>query len=105
MISTSVAKADREALDQRLSEALAEVWRAIRARHPELPAAAPVVAGPPARPAGWLDGALTARYPRSNALREAAHELGEVRETSTTSRGGHYHNRKFAELADELASR
>jgi hypothetical protein len=60
---------------------------------------------------------LTARYPRSNALREgaeatlaallreAAHELGEVRETSTTSRGGHYHNRKFAELADELASR
>jgi hypothetical protein len=35
-------------------------------------------------------------------LREAAHELGEVRETSTTSRGGHYHNRKFAELAEEL---
>jgi hypothetical protein len=61
MTSTSVAKADREAPDQRLSEALAEVWRTIRARHPELPAAAPVVAGP-ARPAGWLDGALTARY-------------------------------------------
>jgi hypothetical protein len=53
MISTSVAKADREALDQRLSEALAEVWRAIRACHPELPAAAPVVAGPLGRRAGW----------------------------------------------------
>jgi hypothetical protein len=55
MISTSVAKADREALDQRLSEALAEVWRAIRARHPELPAAAPVVAGPLGRRAGWTE--------------------------------------------------
>lgn len=113
MTSTSTTKAERERMDQRLSDALAALWRAIRARHPELLAAAPIVASP-VRPAGWLDGALTARYPRSNALRdgaaatlaallrEAAHELGESRAINTTSRGGYYHTRKFAELAEEL---
>ena len=35
-------------------------------------------------------------------LHEAAHELGFVRDVSTTSRQGRYHNQRFVSIAQEL---
>jgi hypothetical protein len=105
--------------------ALERAWQAIRANHPEIPAAVVVVASGTATGRAkhghyaamrWQHG--TDRLPEvlvsgeglkrpvsevlTTLLHEAAHGLAEARGIQDTSRQGRWHNRKFAKLADEL---
>jgi hypothetical protein len=100
--------------DHRLIAALEQIWRAIYARHRELPARPPLAQRVHPEPGGLLHGPLVARYPRRNELREgaeqalaallheAAHQLAEARGLAVTSNRGYYHNRAFAALAREV---
>jgi hypothetical protein len=111
-----------------LVEALERAWAAIRARHPEVPAAVVVLgAGSIGMPAGalkwghfaklrWRRGASDlpevfiggeglergALGTLGTLLHEAAHGLADSRQLKDTSRQGRYHNRRYAELAGEL---
>ena len=92
---------------------LERAWAAIRAAHPEVPAAVLVVAsGSSGRQlrwghfaAGrWHAAALAGARPEvlGTLLHEAAHGLADARRMQDVSRGGRYHNRRYAALAAEL---
>lgn len=112
----------------RLVTALAAAWSAIRSRHADVP---PVVitlgAGSIGQAAGELklghfaaarwehpDGVLAelfvggeglrhgARQVLATLLHEAAHGAASARQVQDVSRGGRYHNARYAELAREL---
>lgn len=99
-------------------QGLERSWAAIQGRHPDLPAVAVVISPSPRRgvcPArgdrrgGVYEVALAAEELRRPArevfgalLHAAAHGLGDAREIQTTSRGGRYHGKRFAVLAEEL---
>jgi hypothetical protein len=108
-----------------LVAALEHAWQVIRTRHPDVPAAVLVVAsGSEGKrlnlghfaPHRWQvngsdrhevlvggeglhRGALEVL---GTLLHEAAHGLAQTREVQDTSRGGRYHNRRYAHLAREL---
>ena len=108
--------------------ALESAWAAIRARHPQLPAAVIVVAsgstaaksaelkyghfaslrwqhGDTRLPEVLVSGEGLRRTPAevfTTLLHEAAHALADVRNIQDTSRQGRWHNRRFATLAGEL---
>lgn len=78
--------------------AVEKLWKALRAKHPELPELPP---------------SLNAHYPADplpetstdvlvSVLREAVHALAYERGEQVTSRGGRYHNTRFAKLAEEV---
>lgn len=112
----------------RLVAALGAAWSAIRSRHPDVP---PVVitlgAGSIGQAAGELklghfaaarwehpDGVLAELFVGGEGLRrggrqvlgtllhEAAHGAASTRRVQDVSRGGRYHNARYAELAREL---
>ncbi|MEJ7773161.1 MAG: hypothetical protein WKF51_14770 [Geodermatophilaceae bacterium] len=108
-------------------QVLESAWQEIRGRHAEVPDAVIVIgAGSAGRQAGvklghfaslrWQQGDMTLpevfvageglqRGPVAvlgTLLHEAAHSLAEVRGVVDTSRGGRYHNRRFAALGREL---
>ncbi len=108
-----------------LVAALDRAWRAIRARHPEVPAAVVVVASGTAAGRAkhghyaamrWQHGSeklpevlvsgegLKRPVPDvfTTLVHEAAHGLADVRGVKDTSRQGRWHNKRFAALADEL---
>ena len=108
-----------------LLAALEATWAAIRARHPEVPAAVLVVApGGDGRRLAWGHFAAgrwqhagaarpevlvvgeglrrPARQVLGTLLHEAAHGLADQRGVRDTSRGGRYHNRRYKALAEEL---
>lgn len=114
-----------------LIAALDDAWAAIRARHPDVPAAVLITgSGSDARrhglrlghyaasrwtPGGDDDGgeldeifiggeglARGARPVLATLLHEAAHALARTRHIQDTSRQGRYHNRRFKALAEEL---
>jgi hypothetical protein len=111
-----------------LLSALESAWTAIRAKHPDVPAAVIIVgSGSPARgsanlkwghfaslrwqvgndrvPEVLVSGEGLSRTPDevlTTLLHEAAHGLAEVRKIKDTSRQGRWHNQRFAALADEL---
>ena len=108
-----------------LVAALEHAWATIRARHPQVPEAVLVVAsGGAGRRLKWghfaagrwrhagdhhpevLVGreglARRAREVLATLLHEAAHGLADARRIPDTSRGGRYHNRRYAALAREL---
>jgi hypothetical protein len=108
-----------------LVAALEHAWQTIRSRHPDVPAAVVVVAsGSEGKrlnlghfaPHRWQvngtdhhevlvggeglhRGALEVL---GTLLHEAAHGLAQARKLQDTSRGGRYHNRRYAQLAHEL---
>src|SRR5512132_1664067 len=108
-----------------LVAALERTWQAIRKRHPEVPEAVLVVAsGSEGKrlnlghfaPHRWqvngsdrhevlVGGEGLQRGPvevLGTLLHEAAHGLAQARRIQDTSRGGRYHNRRYAQLAREL---
>ncbi len=111
-----------------LVAALEAVWAAIVQRHPEVPSVVIVVAagsggrragelklghfaagrwevGGRARPEVLVGGEGLRRGPRDvlgTLLHEGAHGLAAARKIQDCSRGGRYHNRRYAALADEL---
>jgi hypothetical protein len=111
-----------------LLTALETAWDAIRARHPEVPAAVLIVgSGSPAKPNAamkwghfaslrWqhgdtrlpevlISGEGLKRTPAEvlvTLLHEATHGLADARNIKDTSRQGRWHNKKFATLAAEL---
>jgi hypothetical protein len=108
-----------------LVAALEHAWSAIRTRHPQVPEAVLVVAsGSSGRRLKWghfaagrwqqagnqhpevlVGGEGLARGARevlATLLHEAGHGLADARGIQDTSRGGRYHNRRFAALAGEL---
>jgi hypothetical protein len=108
-----------------LVAALEHAWTAIRQRHPQVPAAVLVVAsGTDGKrlnlshfaPHRWqvngsdrhemlVGGEGLHRGPAEvlgTLLHEAAHGLAQARDIQDTSRGGRYHNRRYAQLAREL---
>jgi len=108
-----------------LVAALEHAWATIRARHPEVPEAVLVVAsGGAGRRLKWghftagrwqqagghhpevlVGGEGLARGARevlATLLHEAGHGLADARRIQDTSRGGRYHNRRYAALAREL---
>ena len=108
-----------------LVAALEHAWAAIRARNPQVPEAVLVVAsGSSGRRLKWghfaagrwqhagsqrpevlVGGEGLARGARevlATLLHEAAHGLSDARRIPDTSRGGRYHNRRYAALAREL---
>lgn len=108
--------------------ALEQAWAAIRARHPEVPAAVVVLgAGSIGAPAGvlrlghfaamrwhhdtrqlpevFISGEGLSRGPGdvlATLLHEAAHALADVRGIKDTSRQGRWHNARFKQLAAEV---
>ncbi|MQA12840.1 MAG: hypothetical protein GEV09_01360 [Pseudonocardiaceae bacterium] len=108
--------------------ALEQAWVAIRARHPEVPAAVVVLgAGSIGSPAGglrlghfaamrwhhdeqqlpevFIGGEGLNRCPAdvlATLLHEAAHALANVRGIKDTSRQGRWHNARFKQLAAEV---
>lgn len=98
--------------------ALEKIWTAAQAKHPDLPGVAVVIDPSPRRgvcPAsgnrrgGVYEVRIAGEELRRPArevlgvlLHAGAHALGEAREIRTTSRGGRYHSKKFAVLAEEL---
>jgi hypothetical protein len=105
--------------------ALEHAWATIRVRHPEVPEAVLVVAsGSSGRRLKWghfaagrwhhpsgqhpevlVGGEGLARGARevlATLLHEAGHGLADARRIPDTSRGGRYHNRRYAALAREL---
>jgi hypothetical protein len=111
--------------------ALERCWAAIRARHPEVPAAVLITgAGTPGPRGGvrlghfaasrwrtdeaaalgevFVGGEGLARGARdvvATLLHEAAHALADRRRIKDTSRQGRYHNQRFKRLAEELGLR
>src|SRR4051794_30302204 len=111
-----------------LLTALEAAWAAIRAKHPEVPAAVVIVgSGSPAKGSQslkwghfatlrWQSGeqklpevlvsgeglARPAADVFTTLLHEATHGLADARGIKDTSRQGRWHNRRFADLADEL---
>jgi hypothetical protein len=108
-----------------LLAALEQVWSTIRQRHPDVPEAVLVVAsGSEGKRVNWghfaphrwqvsgadrhevlVGGEGLQRGPLEvlgTLLHEAAHGLAQAREVQDTSRGGRYHNRRYATLAREL---
>ena len=111
-----------------LLTALETAWAAIRARHPEVPAAVLIVgSGSPAKgrqsmkwghfatlrwqsgdtqlPEVLVSGEGLKRTPTevfTTLLHEATHGLADARGIQDTSRQGRWHNKKFATLATEL---
>jgi hypothetical protein len=111
-----------------LLAALESAWAAIRARHPQVPAAVLIVgSGSPAKPNAhmkwghfatlrWqhgdhqlpevlVSGEGLSRTPAevfTTLLHEATHGLADSRGIQDTSRQGRWHNKKFATLAAEL---
>ena len=108
-----------------LVAALEHAWATIRDRHPQVPEAVLVVASGGAGrrlkwghfAAGrWQQGgdhhpevlvggeglARGAREVLATLLHEAGHGLADARRIQDTSRGGRYHNRRYAALAAEL---
>jgi len=106
---------------------LERAWAAIRTAHPQVPAAVLVVASGAsgrqlrwghfaagrwhaaasagARPEVLVGGEGLARGPvevLGTLLHEAAHGLADARRIQDVSRGGRYHNRRYAALAAEL---
>lgn len=108
--------------------ALEQAWKAIRARHADVPAAVIVVGtGSPSRPSGpmkwghfvdsqWQHGtdvlsevlvsgeglARTVDEVLETLLHEATHGVAFTRQVQDTSRQGRWHNRRFATIAAEL---
>jgi hypothetical protein len=108
-----------------LVAALEHAWQSIRRRHPDVPEAVLVVAsGSEGKrlnlghfaPHRWqvngsdrhevlVGGEGLQRGPSEvlgTLLHEAAHGLATARQVQDTSRGGRYHNRRYAALAREL---
>jgi hypothetical protein len=108
-----------------LVAALEHAWQTIRSRHPDVPEAVLVVAsGSEGKllnlghfaPHRWqVNGAdrhevlvggqglqRGALEVLGTLLHEAAHGLAQARKVQDTSRGGRYHNRRYAQLAHEL---
>jgi hypothetical protein len=108
-----------------LVAALERTWQTIRTRHPDVPQAVLVVAsGSEGKrlnlghfaPHRWqvngsdrhevlVGGEGLHRGPLEvlgTLLHEAAHGLAQARQVQDTSRGGRYHNRRYAVLAREL---
>ena len=104
---------------------LEDIWRAIRARHGEIPAVVIIIAAGTDRkqavfghhaPGRWdagheqraeimISGEGLRRTPRDvlgTLLHEAAHALAAARGIKDTSRQGRYHNTKYKMLAEEL---
>jgi hypothetical protein len=121
---------DDSAFSPRLVTALGQVWAAIRARHAEVP---PVVVTIGAGSLGvhpgelklghfaasrWehADGTLAelfvggeglqrgARAVLTTLLHEAAHGVADTRRVQDVSRGGRYHNGRYAAIARELGA-
>jgi hypothetical protein len=115
----------------RLVAALEDAWRAIAARHPDLPAAALIVGqGSGRRGGGLVLGHFAAeRWQHTSSddsayvhevliggeglqrgaadvlatlLHEAAHAIANVRQIKDTSRQGRYHNTRYKQRAEEL---
>jgi hypothetical protein len=108
-----------------LVAALEHTWTTIRSRHPDVPQAVLVVAsGSEGKRVNWghfaphrwqvagadrhevlVGGEGLQRGPSEvlgTLLHEAAHGLAQARGVQDTSRGGRYHNRRYAQLAREL---
>lgn len=130
MTATASKKLTRTCQDSpftpsRVITALEKTWTAIQAQHDELPDAVIVVAsGTSGRHPVWGHFAAlrwqhgTAKLPEiliageglnrpvtdilATLLHEAAHTLAHVRGIKDTSRQGRWHNKKFAQLANEL---
>jgi hypothetical protein len=108
-----------------LVAALEHAWQTIRTRHPDVPEAVLVVAsGSEGKRLNWghfaphrwqvngtdrhevlVGGEGLQRGPLEvlgTLLHEAAHGLAQARTVQDTSRGGRYHNRRYAHLAREL---
>jgi hypothetical protein len=108
-----------------LLASLEQVWQTIRRRHPDVPEAVLVVAsGSEGKRVNWghfaphrwqvngadrhevlVGGEGLQRGPLEvlgTLLHEAAHGLAQARSVRDTSRGGRYHNRRYATLAREL---
>ena len=111
-----------------LVTALEHAWAAIRARHPEVPAAIIILgSGSPTKPnqhmtwghfaaLRWQHGGTRLpevfvsgeglrRSPHevfTTLLHEATHGLADARGIQDTSRQGRWHNKRFAKLATEL---
>jgi hypothetical protein len=108
-----------------LLASLEQVWTTIRTRHPDVPDAVLVVAsGSEGKRVNWghfaphrwqvngsdrhevlVGGEGLHRGPLEvlgTLLHEAAHGLAQARAVQDTSRGGRYHNRRYAALAREL---
>ncbi len=104
---------------------LEDLWLAIRARHPEIPAVVIIIAsgteGKQARwghyaPGSWVTGNQArpeimisgeglrrdARSVLGTLLHEAAHALAAARGIKDTSRQGRYHNKQFKAHGEEL---
>jgi hypothetical protein len=104
---------------------LEQTWSTIRRRHPDVPDAVLVVAsGSEGKQVNWghfaphrwqvsgadrhevlVGGEGLQRGPLEvlgTLLHEAAHGLATARSIQDTSRGGRYHNRRYAQLAHEL---
>jgi curved DNA-binding protein CbpA len=109
----------------RLIGVLEDIWTAIRARHPEIPAVVIIIAsGTEGRQARWghhapgrwvannqaraeimISGEGLRRDTRSvlsTLLHEAAHALAATRSIKDTSRQGRYHNKHYKIHAEEL---
>jgi hypothetical protein len=127
----TAAPAAPQLLGAPMVAALEAAWAAIRARHPQVPAAVVVLASGTAgggaprlghfgalrwqhagadTAAGGLSEVMVsgeglARGPvdvLGTLLHEAAHALADARGVQDTSRQGRWHNRRYAELAGEL---
>jgi hypothetical protein len=108
-----------------LLAALEHAWQTIRSRHPDVPEAVLVVAsGSEGKRLNWghfaphrwqvsgadrhevlVGGEGLHRGPTEvlgTLLHEAAHGLAQARSVQDTSRGGRYHNGRYAQLAREL---
>jgi hypothetical protein len=115
----------RQPVGSELVAALERAWGAIEERHPDVPAAVVTVgSGSAGRPRGLRLGHFAASRWSANPspsslgegegldrgsvdvfgtlLHEAAHALAHARGLHDTSRQGRYHNRRFAQLGDEL---
>ena len=108
-----------------LLASLEQVWQTIRRRHPDVPEVVLVVtSGSEGKRVNWghfaphrwqvngtdrhevlIGGEGLHRGPLEvlgTLLHEAAHGLAQARSIQDTSRGGRYHNRRYATLAREL---
>jgi hypothetical protein len=108
-----------------LVRALEDTWHTITTRHPQIPPAVIIIAsGTEGKHPKWghhaperwrvndddrteimVSGEGLQRTPRQvlgTLLHEAAHALAYTRGIKDTSRQGRYHNKKYAQLAEEL---
>lgn len=114
-----------ETVTPALVAALDRAWRAIRARHPDVPEVVLTLGsgteagrprhghyapgcwqrGPDQLPELFVSGEGLTRGPRgvlSTVLHEAAHGVADTRGIHDTSRQGRWHNTRFRALAEEL---